>query len=383
LNFGLNISPSDVEYAQLHSGFENEFTNSVDSVVELAALALDLSLQEVFSKSKPNELISKLKGSENGGKWILQFEELLKKYGFMRRRGLEINTPTWWEDNTIPLVEIQRYVVEGKRTASNVQIRPELEKRRKNLEQELLEKTPLEEREVFKQLMICSQASHVFSEEHTLYVEMMGFSAVRLAAMEIGYRLTSKGILDSPDDILFLHHDEIIHTTIVQERCDLKTLVRKRKREYSEYRKLEGTLPFVLGDPEKISELIDADVIFSVSAAPPIAKPEEVGASLVGCAGAPGVVEGIACVVKSEEELEKVEPGSILVAPATTASWTLVFNTIKGVITDGGGYLTHALIVAREFGIPAVVGTQEATKRIKTGQKVRIDGNRCLVYILD
>ncbi|MDD3654630.1 MAG: PEP-utilizing enzyme, partial [Desulfotomaculaceae bacterium] len=76
-------------------------------------------------------------------------------------------------------------------------------------------------------------------------------------------------------------------------------------------------------------------------------------------------------------------PGEILVAPATAASWTMVFNSIVGVITDGGGYLSHALIVAREFGMPAVVGTQEATKKLKTGQKVRIDGTKCEVYILD
>jgi len=379
----LNINPHDVEYSQLHSGFENEYTNTVNYLAELAASALDLGLQDVFKNSQVGEIISKLKDSENGKKWIGQFDEIIENYGFMRRRGLEINTPTWWEDNTIPLVDIKRYVEEGKRIANTTQMRAELEQQRKKLEQELLEKLAPKDREVFQQFLVCSQASHVFSEEHTLYVEMMGHSAIRMAAMEIGRRFTEKGMIQCADDILFLHHDEIIHPTIIQERCDLKRVIDERKKEYDGYRKNEGTLPYVLGDPEKLLELTNADVVFSVSAAPPIAKPEEVGASLVGCAGAPGVVEGIARVVKSEEELNQVEPGEILVAPATAASWTMVFNSIKGVVTDGGGYLTHALIVAREFGIPAVVGTQEATEKIKTGQKIRINGNKCEVYILD
>ena len=378
-----NIKPHDVEYGQLHSGFENEFYKTVDALAALAALALDLGLQEVFKKSQPDEIVANLRDSENGKKWIEEFDKMIKKYGYMRRRGLEFNTPTWWEDNTIPLVDLRKYVVEGKRMASSAVMRPELEKQRKKIEQELSEKLKPEDREVFQQLLACSQASHVFSEEHTLYCEMMGHSSIRMAAMEFGRRYTAKGMLDCADDIMFLHHDEIIHAAIIQTRCDLRSLIEKRKKEYNEQREIENTLPFVLGNPDNITELAMRDTGFAVSGSGPIAKAEDVGASLVGSAGAPGIVEGIACVITGEEEVDKVEPGTILVVPATAASWTLVFNTVKGVITNGGGYLSHALIIAREFGIPAVVGTQEATKKIKTGQRVRIDGNKCEVYILD
>lgn len=375
-----DISPADVKYSELHSGFENEFTAVAEKLAKVAALAIDLGLEQIFKDSKIEELLARLEGDEKGKQWIKKFQELVRDYGWIRRN--EILTPTWWEDNTLPLIEIKRYVEQGKGTASYTEMRPQLEKRRKEVEQELLNRVPKEERETFQRLLACSQASHVFSEEHTMYVEMKGFTAVRLAAVEFGRRFTEKGILDSTDDIFFLHHEEILHSGIIQERCDLRSLVEKRKQERNDYRKLEGTLPFVLGDASKLQELVDADVAFSVSAAPPIARPEDVGASLVGCAGAPGVVEGIACVVAGEEEMDKVESGTILVAPSTMASWAPLFNVIKGVITDGGGYLAHALILSREFGIPAVVGTQEATKKIKTGQRVRVDGNQCRVYIL-
>jgi pyruvate,water dikinase len=378
-----NINPEDVEYSVLNRGFSNELTEVTEGLAEVAALAIELGLEDIFKDSKPEELLSKIEMTDRGKKWIAKFNEMLDKFGWWRRRGLEINTPCWWEDKTLPLIEIQRYVQEGKVTSANIEKRSDLVRQRKELEQKLLSQVPAGEREVFKRLMVCSQASHVYSEEHTKYVEGIGYTLNRLAALELGRRFVKRGMIDDAEDVLFLNHDEIFHPGIIQERCDLRRLVEKRKQEYAGYRKFEGTLPLFLGDPSKIPELIAADVIFSVVTAPPIATPEEVGAALVGCAGAPGVVEGIACVVRGEEDMDKVIPGSILVAPATTASWTPVFNIIKGVVTDGGGYLTHALIVGREFGIPAVVGTQEATRKLKTGQRVKVDGNLCRVYILD
>jgi phosphohistidine swiveling domain-containing protein len=378
-----NIKPEDVEYSQLNSGFDNELTKVAQRIAELSSLAIDLGLEEIFNSSKPEELLDKVKASPEGSQWVEKFDEVIRDYGWMRRRFLEINTPTWLEDKTLLLSEVQRYISQAKTSAGTVEIRPQLEKQRKKLEDDLLNKTPKEEQEVFRRLMECSQASHVFSEDHTMYVEGIGLSLVRLAAMELGRRFVNRDMIDNPEDVLFLNHDEIFHTGIIQERSDLRTLVDKRKQEYSDYRKLEGTLPMFLGDPTKIPELVGADVIFSVAVAPPIATPEEVGASLVGCAGAPGVVEGTACVLMGDKEMDKIEPGAILVAPGTTPGWTPIFNLVSGVITDGGGYLSHALIVAREFGIPGVVGTQEATKKIKTGMRVRVDGNQCTVHILD
>lgn len=379
----LDISPEDVEYAQLHSGFDNEMTMLAERLAEVSAAASTLGLDGIIKYSKPEEVLSNVEGAKNGKQWIQKFNEMVKQYGWIRRRFLEMNTPCWWEDNTLAIVEVQRYVTEGKKTARTVESRPQLEERRQKLEQDLLGRVPTGKLEGFKKLMRCSQASHIFSEEHTVYAEGLGVTVIRLAVMELGRRFANKGIIDMPEDVFFLNHEEILHAGIIQQRCDLRSFVERRKREYDGYRKYEGTLPLFLGDPTKIPDLIDADVVFSVNVAPPIAKPEEVGASLVGCAGAPGVVEGIAFVAKGEEDMDKVEPGTILVVPATTPGWTPIFNVIKGVITDGGGYLTHALIVSREFGIPAVVGTQEATKMIKTGQRVKVDGNLCRVYIIN
>lgn len=376
----LNITPADPTYSELHSGFENDFTKITEKMSEVADRAISLGLADIFRGSDLGDLLPALAKTGTGQKWIEEFDRFVKEYGFIRRRGMEICTPTWWEDPSLPLADIQRFVATGGGVRS-IEARPRLAARRKEVEEEVISRVPPEQREMFRKLMTCSQASSVFSEEHTMYVEMLGFSVVRLAAMEFGRRFTAKGMLDNPDDIMFVHSDEIAHAGMIQATCDLRKLAEKRKAEYAGYREIENMQPFILGDAAKLGEIVDADVVFAVNAAPPVASPEEVGATLVGCAGAPGVAEGTALVCMGDEDMDKVVPGTILVVPATTASWTPVFNIVKAVVTDGGGYLTHALIVAREFGIPAVVGTQEATRKIKTGQHVKVDGNLCRVWV--
>jgi pyruvate,water dikinase len=94
------------------------------------------------------------------------------------------------------------------------------------------------------------------------------------------------------------------------------------------------------------------------------------------------VVEGIARVLKSANDIGQIREGDILVCPVTNPSWGPVFGKIKAAVSDIGGTMSHAAIVAREYGMPAVVGTGQATKRITTGPKLRVDGNRGIVTIL-
>jgi phosphoenolpyruvate synthase/pyruvate phosphate dikinase len=94
------------------------------------------------------------------------------------------------------------------------------------------------------------------------------------------------------------------------------------------------------------------------------------------------VVEGIARIVKSPQEFDAVKQGDIMVCIMTNPAWVVVFSKIAAVVTDAGGVLSHSAVVAREFMIPGVVGTSSATKEIKTGDKVRVDGDKGVVTIL-
>jgi pyruvate,water dikinase len=102
-----------------------------------------------------------------------------------------------------------------------------------------------------------------------------------------------------------------------------------------------------------------------------------------GHAASPGVVEGVARVLRDVNEIGEVREGEVLVCPVTAPSWGPVFGKIAAAVSDIGGTMSHAAIVAREYGLPAVVGTGQATKRIATGQRVRVDGDRGIVQILD
>jgi pyruvate,water dikinase len=94
------------------------------------------------------------------------------------------------------------------------------------------------------------------------------------------------------------------------------------------------------------------------------------------------VVEGIARIVKSVEEISRVQQGDILVCRITNPTWTPIFQKIRGTVSDIGGSMSHAAIVAREYGLPAVVGTGNATSKIKDGQRIRVDGGRGIVTLL-
>ena len=106
-------------------------------------------------------------------------------------------------------------------------------------------------------------------------------------------------------------------------------------------------------------------------------------APIAGAAASPGVVEGVARVVVDVEEIARVRDGDILVCPITSPAWAPIFSNVKAVVTDIGGVMSHAAIVCREYGLPAVVGTGRATSEIQTGQLIRVDGTSGVVTVLD
>jgi rifampicin phosphotransferase len=99
------------------------------------------------------------------------------------------------------------------------------------------------------------------------------------------------------------------------------------------------------------------------------------GDTLKGVAASPGSVTAPACVVNGPEDFARMNVGDVLVAPLTTPAWTPLFARASAVVTDVGGPLSHGSIVAREYGIPAVLGTGSATRRIRSGQTVTVDGS--------
>ena len=140
-----------------------------------------------------------------------------------------------------------------------------------------------------------------------------------------------------------------------------------------------------LADSSKASRLTFSDVELDADAVDAWLKAEsgDLSNEIKGFAASNGVVEGTACVVKSVDEIARLRDGDILVCQVTNPTWSPIFRKISAAVSDIGGSMSHAAIVAREYGLPAVVGTGTATRRIRDGQRIRVDGGRGIVTLLD
>jgi pyruvate,water dikinase len=216
--------------------------------------------------------------------------------------------------------------------------------------------------------------------DHHFYIDQGANAHLRLVLMAIGRTLVAEGRLDRPDDVMFLRYNELRILIGDPAAIDARALVAQRRAERDEARKVHprnwiGTatpsqlaFPYLVnwGYPERFNQEQAAEA-----------------ARIAGIAGSPGVVEGTARVVRTIDEFDEVTDGDILVCQMTNPAWVVLFTKIAGLVTDTGGTTSHPAVLSREFGIPAVVGTSNATRRITTGDRVRVDGSRGVVEVVE
>jgi len=216
--------------------------------------------------------------------------------------------------------------------------------------------------------------------DHHFYIDQGANAHVRLVLIAIGRKLVALGALEAADDVLFLRYNELRAFIGDQTIVDAKALVAERKvqreKAYDNHpRAWIGTatqsqldFPYLVnwGFPEKFTR-----------------KEGDVADQFKGIAGSPGMVEGTARVVLREDQFDEVRAGDILVCHMTNPAWVVLFTKIAGLVTNAGGITAHPAVLSREFGIPAVVGTQDATSRINNGDRVRVDGTTGTVDILE
>ncbi len=214
--------------------------------------------------------------------------------------------------------------------------------------------------------------------DHHFYIDQGTNAHLRVVLICIGRKLVQEGVLDEEDDVIFLNYNELRYQLGDLENFDARSIVKKRRAERVEQEAIrprdwigtatESQLEFpylgLWGFPEKL--YIE----------------QEDGAVVTGIAASPGVIEGTAKVVLSTEEFDQVRPGDILVCQMTNPAWTPLFSVISGIVTDAGGTVSHPAVMAREFGIPAVIGCSVATVQIKTGDKLRVNGSAGTVEVL-
>jgi phosphohistidine swiveling domain-containing protein len=384
----LKIDDTHPTFHKLLSGFDNESFRVDRRLWEFSVKAKEMGLDKLFSETPAKELKTKLEASDKGKKFMKEFNEFLdKEAGWRMERMAEINVPTWQEDPTPGFDTIKMYLKKGGEFNLD-EDRKKLTKERKDAEKEVLGKIAPEQKSWFSMLMKVAQNCSRFSEEHNHYLDLYTHALMRRSCMALGKRFAKSGAINQPDDIFFLMPDEVRRAGINPDKINMKPLVERRKKDWQEWMQ-RGNPPAIMKEGFTLDQAVgglvqslDPIALKVVVGSMPVPKPE-LKADLYGTCGSSGVAEGIARVVMRDEDLPKIQKGDILVSMSTSPAWTPVFSMIKGVVVDRGASLSHAAIVGREYGIPVVMNVFTGTQVIKSGQRIRVDGNLGAVFILD
>ncbi len=386
---------------QMVAGIDVILYKPDDELKKLAKLAIELGIDSQFGDdSKDVEaVISELDNSEDGKKWTTAWEKAKYPWFYISTGTGWYHQDISWNDNlNVPLSAIRIYV-EKLNEGKNID-RPtdQIKAERKKLitEYRSLLKTD-EDKQTFDQLHGTSELVFPYVENHMFYVEHWFHSVFWNKMRNVGSILAEHNFLKDTEDVWYLSRSEI-----KEALWDLVTAwatgtkgygplhwpeeIEWRKGVYQKFKENRpipacGTPPDVIAEPFTIVLWgITTDSMAAWAQLREIGDPDKVD-ELGGFAGSPGVVEGIARVCRSVEDVTKLKEGEILVAPTTSPSWAPAFQKIKAVVTDVGGIMCHAAIVCREYGMPAVVGTGQGTTIIKSGMKLKVNGDTGRVYI--
>ena len=205
----------------------------------------------------------------------------------------------------------------------------------------------------------------------------MGVAALRRFFLSVGQRLTERGALNRADEVLYLYKDEIRRA--LTDAVDYRAEVAQRRAAFE--RASSIVPPDHLGEPTPANpDPFFVAIVDKMLGFLPIEPSTDPGI-INGVAASPGTAQGIVKVVRTLVEASKLQQGDIMVCEMTVPTWVPLFATVRAVVADSGGILSHCAIVAREFGLPAVVGTRVGTTTLRDGMTITVDGGRGLVRI--
>jgi pyruvate,water dikinase len=339
-------------------------------ITDLAASARELGLASLVLETPPSGLDARLRESAEGREFLSRVENYLSAYG-LTQALFDFAQPTWLEDPTPLYATVRAYLENGEdnRAAHEQQVR-RAEQAISAMRQQLA-MYPEPVRGQFEAFLVMARDGIFLQEEHNFYIDQQTLSSVRLAFLAIGRQLAFHGALDQAEDILFLHVGEI-RALLSGASNDARAIVVERRASF-EAARLDVPPPFIgsppAGPPPDSPFMRAMSRFFGM--APPVT--DDPG-KLSGYPGSRGQVTAPAFVARSLEEASGVPAGHVLVTVTTTPSWTPLFGVAGAIVTETGGPLSHCAIVAREYGLPAVVGVPGATSRIQSGQPIRVDG---------
>ncbi|MEC7842650.1 MAG: PEP-utilizing enzyme [Candidatus Latescibacterota bacterium] len=320
---------------------------------------------EIVAQRESSEVVAALGASEEGRAFLAEFQAYLHEYG-QRSNHWSLSLPDWIQDPA-PVVETLKSYL-----ATECDPRVEFEKLAAACERSLgdvrerLSGYPQPVRDEFEERLQQARLGMVLSEDHNFWIDFNSTYKVRRVVMQLGRRFTEANFIEQAADVFYLHFDEVR-----QVDTDQRALVARRRAIFEHFRAIKP--PPRLGvepPPKEEDEEKKHD------------KPVDGDGVLRGEAVSPGKVRGPARVMETVASAERLQPGDIMVAQTTSSSWSPLFAILGGVITEVGGALSHCAVVAREYGLPAVVGVEAAREKITDGQIVELDAAEGLVRLV-
>ncbi|OLF05262.1 hypothetical protein BLA60_37030 [Actinophytocola xinjiangensis] len=366
-----------------------------DELRSLAALACELDVDHLIAGDDPDATFGALLGSEAGRRWLMAYERAKDPwFNYFAEYGFTHDQDTWLGNPAIPLTGIARYAV---RLRAGEEIARPVARLRAERDEIVAEYRSLltdAETAQFDELLALARRVFPYIEEHNIYVEHWAHAVFWQKMWQLGDFLVDAGFARARDDVFHLNRFELeeVLADVVQSWA-IGVPQRGVRRWAAEIERRRGIVaalraatprPAYGTPPERITDPF-AVMNFGVTTERVeqwLGQESGGGDRLAGVGGSPGIVEGTVRVLRSEHELGSLLPGEVLVCPISAPSWGPAFSVVAGVITDIGGMMCHAAIVCREYGLPAVVGTGFATVRLRTGDRVRLDGTTGEVVLL-
>ena len=308
-----------------------------------------------------------VENTAGGLAFLTAWDDFMFRHGHHCRGELDIGRARWHEQPDYVLATVRTYLDAGDT------VNPETDRTRNARERATLLqecrarlKNPVR-RLVFAFIAARAQAGAPI-RENIKSVAIRRVALLRRAVVELGRRLAERGVIETDDDVFYLTLEELRRMVEPSGLPGVRDLIARRRTEHERNLKLTPpSIVFGTFDPDQTTT----------------AETLTVTGTMSGIAVSPGIATGPARVITESDSGAQVLPGEILVCPHTDPGWTPLFLSAAGLVVDMGGLLSHGSIIAREYGIPAVVNVGPATRIIKTGQHVQVDGNTGTVRILD
>lgn len=388
-------SISDQLIAQMVQGVDVDLFRPDDELKKLARLAVELDLANALrAGAGAQATLDRVAAHPNGAKWLAAWQAAQDPwFNFTSGNGFYSDDEYWCEHLHIPLGYIADYIVRLQKGEQLERPLAALAAERDRITAEVRELLDGEALAGFDGKLGLARTVFPYVEDHNFYIEHWAMGVFWRRMRELSVLLRDAGFWADAGDMFYLGRNEV--RDVLADHCMawavgsraigatyLAPLIARRKAMMAALA-TEAPKPALNTPPEVITEPFTI-MLWGITS-------ESVGAwlgrgasetTIKGMAASPGVVEGLARVIRSAEQLAEVQPGEILVAPVTAPSWAPVFGKIAATVTDIGGMMSHASIVCREYGLPAVTGTGLASTTIRTGQRLRVDGGAGTVEVL-